>query len=377
MPAGSISSSRDAVGVAVVNYRVPICESSDEVIANCHKIAATIKGAKMGYPGLDLIVFPEYSTQGFHPQKWADFTTTVDGPEVQIFKKACIDNKVWGIFSLTGTEHPEAGKNPLNTMVMISDTGSVDLVYHKIFPWVPKEPWTASPDSTKVAVGPKGLVVGGIICYDGDFPEIVRDTVFKGAELVVRIQGYMHPCNKQQQMISQVRAFENLAYVAVANMAGKDLVYSYFGGSNLVNFDGSVIAQCTSAPDEVQFATLSLTAIRDARSSWTANNPIYNIMHRGYTSEAGGHAECPFDFYRQWANQPQAAKAISEALSRDADAVEHASNSVQVQPPAAPRLPASKAPALNGKENGHANAYANGNAKSMGNTTKMGNSVVA
>lgn len=38
---------------------------------------------------------------------------------------------------------------------------------------------------------------------DGDFPEIVRDTVFKGAELVVRIQGYMHPCNKQQQMISQ------------------------------------------------------------------------------------------------------------------------------------------------------------------------------
>ena len=32
--------------------------------------------------------------QGFHPQKWADFTTTVNGPEVQIFRKACIDNEV-------------------------------------------------------------------------------------------------------------------------------------------------------------------------------------------------------------------------------------------------------------------------------------------
>ena len=39
---------------------------------------------------------------------------------------------------------------------------------------------------------------------------------------------------------------------------------------------------------------------RDARSNWTANNPIYNIMHRGFTSEAGGHSSCPFEFYKNW-----------------------------------------------------------------------------
>ena len=55
-------------------------------------------------------------------------------------------------------------------------------------------------------------------------------------------------------------------------------------------------------------------------------------MHRGYTSEAGGRAECPFLFYQQWVNQPQAAKAVSEALTRDADAVEDSSNAVQVPP---------------------------------------------
>jgi hypothetical protein len=39
-----------------------------------------------------------------------------------------------------------------------------------MFPWVPKEPWTAGHE-TVVALGPKGLVVSGLICYDMNLPE--------------------------------------------------------------------------------------------------------------------------------------------------------------------------------------------------------------
>jgi hypothetical protein len=53
-------------------------------------------------------------------------------------------------------------------------------------------------------------------------------------------------------------------------------------------------------------------------------------MHRGYTSETGGHASCPFDFYKTWVNAPEKAREISEALTRDADSVEDASNVTQV-----------------------------------------------
>src|SRR5437588_264150 len=99
---------------------------------------------------------------------------------------------------------------PTRTISSSKDTvGVAVLNYHKILPWVPMEPWYPG-NETMVVEGPKSLKLGAIICYDGNHPEIVRDTVMKGAELVIRIQGYMYPSKDQQRMISQVRAWENL-----------------------------------------------------------------------------------------------------------------------------------------------------------------------
>lgn len=47
------------------------------------------------------------------------------------------------------------------------------------------------PAPTRTRAVLQGLVVGGCICYDMNFPEVARDLTFKGAELMVRIQGYM------------------------------------------------------------------------------------------------------------------------------------------------------------------------------------------
>jgi formamidase len=242
---------------------------------------------------MDLVVFPEYSLHGLSMSTDPALMVSMDGPEVAAFRKACVDNRIWGCFSIM-EKNPRG--NPFNAGIIIDDRGELQLYYRKLHPWVPVEPWEPGDLGIPVCTGPNGSTIALIICHDGMFPEMARESAYKGAEIMIRTAGYTAPIRHSWKVTNQANAFSNLMVTASVCMCGSDGTFDSMGEGMIVDFDGTPLAEGGGRPDEIITAEVRPDLVREARRVWGVENNIYQLGHRGYVAVKGGARDCPYTF---------------------------------------------------------------------------------
>lgn len=187
--------------------------------------------------GADIALFPEMWSNGYHiynrpVEEWKAEAIPVNGDFVHAFGRLAKElNMAIGITLL---EKWEGG--PRNTLVLFDRFGEQKFTYAKVHTcdFDVERNLTPGDDfyvtALDTACGP--VNVGGMICYDREFPESARILMLKGAELILVSNACPMEINRLSQL--RARAYENMLAIATCNYP--DTVPDCNGGSSV--FDG-------------------------------------------------------------------------------------------------------------------------------------------
>jgi predicted amidohydrolase len=276
--------------------RAQMAENTDRMLA---MIDSAVAGSAPFLP-VRLVVFPEFAHAAPVYPTVAELQEHLAVPipnahTDRLERKA----RQHGIYIQSGTmmeQDPRWPQVVFNTTCLIGPEGIL-YKYRKVNPWIPFEVHASPHDLPgydeplfPVADTPIGRI-GCAICYDWLFPEALRQLAANGAEVLVRVSAYMDPWGATEPMnwwtiVNRCRALENMAFVVAANQ-GASLrqypPYSWPGGSQIVDFDGRMLAEASPGPGErIVVAPVDITALRHERSTRSGHHMLSHLRTEAY-----------------------------------------------------------------------------------------------
>ncbi|PWC52458.1 carbon-nitrogen hydrolase family protein [Azospirillum sp. TSO22-1] len=193
--------------------------------------------------GADLLVGPEMLLSGYDIGAEA-VRAAAEPPDGPSAARVAVIAAAAGIAVLYG--YPELGADGAvyNAARLIGRDGRPLLNQRKthLYGALDRAMFAAGGDDFPLAkVG--GLRCGVLICYDVEFPELVRRHALAGADAVLVPTALMEPYDVVATTIIPARAFENGLFVAYANRCGREGDLVYCGLSAVAGPDGTVVAR--------------------------------------------------------------------------------------------------------------------------------------
>ena len=207
------------------------------------------------FPQIDMVVFPELCAMNIGSDMKSG-AQKVPGPLTSVFSNWAKKYELWII---PGSMYELSHDNIYNTSTVFSPQGEMIGAYRKRYPWKPYEKTTSGSAPFVFNVDKIG-VVGIMICYDIWFPEVARDLIHLGAELIIVPTMTTTGDRKQEQIISQATAITQQCYVVSCNGVG----YGGVGGSQIIDPEGVVLQSNGEGPC-IQTSVIDFDHVRKIR----------------------------------------------------------------------------------------------------------------
>ena len=201
--------------------------------------------------GVELLVMPELWPCGYDPVTLADdarqAAEPLDGQRSQRLSEAARAASMW----LVAGSVPELDDEGdlYNTALVFNPHGELVAFHRKAHLYPPtSEPFIFRPGDRLTTFNDPTLgVVGVVICFDGDFPEVARTMALRGARLVVAPAAYEVEGATTWDVLYPALALANSQWWIQSNQCGAHATTTLLGASRIVAPTGTVVAEATRA----------------------------------------------------------------------------------------------------------------------------------
>ncbi|MEG2000275.1 MAG: carbon-nitrogen hydrolase family protein [Evtepia sp.] len=190
----------------------------------------------------DLVVFPEAAVTGYCyesvEEAW-DNAVEAEGAELNRLKRLAGTMQISLLFGAVEREK----RAIYNTVFFIKPNGTIVSYRKTHLPFMGVDrfviPGNAEPPILETQFGKIGIMV----CYELRFPEICRGLALKGASLILQPTNLPEGGESHPDFLTRARACENHSYLVSCNRCGTERDTNFIGRSQIVDFNGSVLAE--------------------------------------------------------------------------------------------------------------------------------------
>ena len=232
--------------------------------------AATSAVREAAQAGAEVVVLPELTCAGSAFGSVAEAVgraEAANGPTAVRMGGLSAELGVVLIFGFV--ESNPDGERPYNALLVL-DRGEPLAVYRKTHLWDQEKLIFEAGDEIAPVIDTSAGRLAAMICYDLEFPEMVRDVTRRGAQLIaVPANWPVVPKPDDERPVevakAQAGAAANRVFIAIADRCGPERGVDWFGSSVICDLHGFPVAGPAAGDAVVLLAELDLDQADDKR----------------------------------------------------------------------------------------------------------------